>query len=158
GRNPGDGEPQDVGALLDRFAGRREHIPFAVLLCAVLTRLRLGDRVLHAQRGLFGYLASDRSQPRHVRVGELAASLREGSGDRLADDRLSRAPALQADLENAGAEWVDQEVVVDDNLVTSRKPEDIPAFSKALIEKIAARPALRVSRTKQRTRRPRAGL
>ncbi len=72
--------------------------------------------------------------------------------------KLTSFPALQADLENAGAEWVDQEVVVDDNLVTSRKPEDIPAFSKALIEKIAARPALRVSRTKQRTRRPRAGL
>ncbi len=42
-------------------------------------------------------------------------------------------PSLQTDLENAGAEWVDEEVQVDGNLITSRKPDDIPAFNKALI-------------------------
>jgi protease I len=43
-------------------------------------------------------------------------------------------PSLKIDLINAGAKWVDQEVVKDDNLVTSRKPDDIPAFNKAMIE------------------------
>ena len=43
-------------------------------------------------------------------------------------------PSLKTDLRNAGAEWVDQEVVTDGNFITSRKPEDIPAFSKKIIE------------------------
>jgi protease I len=43
-------------------------------------------------------------------------------------------PSIRTDLENAGGDVVDEEVVVDGNLITSRKPEDIPAFSKALIE------------------------
>lgn len=43
-------------------------------------------------------------------------------------------PSLQVDLINAGAHWVDKEVVIDGNLVTSRKPDDIPAFNKAMIE------------------------
>lgn len=41
--------------------------------------------------------------------------------------------AIRDDLVNAGCEWVDEEVVVDDNLVTSRKPEDLPAFCRELI-------------------------
>jgi len=43
-------------------------------------------------------------------------------------------PSLRADLTNAGARWVDEEVVKDGNLVTSRKPEDIPAFNDAMLE------------------------
>jgi protease I len=46
-------------------------------------------------------------------------------------------PSLRADLVNAGASWVDEEVVVDNGLVTSRTPEDIPAFNRKLIEEIA---------------------
>lgn len=46
-------------------------------------------------------------------------------------------PSLQMDLKNAGANWVDQEVVVDNGLVTSRKPDDIPAFNRKMIEEIA---------------------
>ena len=42
-------------------------------------------------------------------------------------------PSLQTDLRNAGAQWVDQEVIVDNNLVTSRKPDDIPAFSREML-------------------------
>lgn len=45
--------------------------------------------------------------------------------------------SLQTDLENAGAKWVDQEVVVDNGLVTSRNPQDIPAFNKKMIEEFA---------------------
>ena len=47
--------------------------------------------------------------------------------------RLASWPSLQTDIENAGAQWVDQEAVVDDNLVTSRKPDDIPAFNREMI-------------------------
>lgn len=43
-------------------------------------------------------------------------------------------PSLKQDLINAGAHWVDKEVVLDGNLVTSRKPDDIPAFNKTMIE------------------------
>jgi protease I len=47
---------------------------------------------------------------------------------------LTSWPTLQTDIRNAGGEWVDKEVVVDHGLVTSRKPDDIPAFSKKMIE------------------------
>ncbi len=47
--------------------------------------------------------------------------------------RMTSWPSLKTDLKNAGAQWVDEEVVIDGNLVTSRKPEDIPAFSPAII-------------------------
>lgn len=43
-------------------------------------------------------------------------------------------PSLKTDLTNAGAKWVDEQVVVDGSLVTSRKPDDIPAFNKKMIE------------------------
>ena len=46
-------------------------------------------------------------------------------------------PSLQTDLRNADAEWVDQEVCVDGNLVTSRKPDDIPAFNREAIRLFA---------------------
>jgi protease I len=47
--------------------------------------------------------------------------------------RITSWPSLKTDLRNAGAEWVDQEVVVDGNLVTSRNPDDIPAFNREMI-------------------------
>jgi protease I len=51
--------------------------------------------------------------------------------------RLTSWPSLRTDLENAGALWVDEPVVVDQGLVTSRKPDDIPAFSEKAIEEFA---------------------
>ena len=45
-------------------------------------------------------------------------------------------PSLQTDLRNAGAEWVDEKVVVSGNLITSRNPDDIPAFNNALLEAV----------------------
>ena len=48
--------------------------------------------------------------------------------------RMTSWPSLKTDIQNAGGEWVDEEVVVDDNLVTSRKPADIPAFNREMIE------------------------
>ncbi len=49
---------------------------------------------------------------------------------------LTSWPSLQTDIRNAGGIWVDQEVVTDQGLVTSRKPDDIPAFNKKMIEQI----------------------
>jgi protease I len=52
--------------------------------------------------------------------------------------RLTSWPSLQTDLRNAGADWVDEEVVVDGNLATSRKPDDLEAFNAKAIEAIEA--------------------
>jgi protease I len=50
--------------------------------------------------------------------------------------KMTSWPSLQTDLRNAGANWVDQEVIVDRGIVTSRKPDDIPAFNRKFIEEI----------------------
>jgi deglycase len=50
---------------------------------------------------------------------------------------LTSWPTLQTDIRNAGGKWVDKEVIVDSGLVTSRKPADIPAFNKKMIEEFA---------------------
>src|SRR3954464_3682247 len=54
--------------------------------------------------------------------------------------RMTSWPSLQTDLRNAGAKWVDEEVVVDGNLITSRKPDDLDAFGAAIVELFAAAP------------------
>jgi len=56
----------------------------------------------------------------------------------IEDRTVTSWPSIRTDLRNAGAEVVDQEVAVDGNLITSRKPDDIPAFSKAVIEAVNA--------------------
>ena len=48
--------------------------------------------------------------------------------------KVTSWPSLQTDIRNAGCEWVDEEVVVDNGLVTSRKPDDLPAFTKKIVE------------------------
>jgi protease I len=54
--------------------------------------------------------------------------------DVVRDLTITSWPSLQTDIRNAGGTWVDREVVTDHGLVTSRKPDDIPAFSKKMIE------------------------
>jgi protease I len=51
--------------------------------------------------------------------------------------KLTSFFTIQDDMRDAGAEWVDEEVVIDGNLITSRKPDDIPAFNQALISMLA---------------------
>lgn len=58
--------------------------------------------------------------------------------DRVQGRRIASWPSLQTDIRNGGGEWVDEEVVVDGNLITSRKPDDIPAFSKALLDALGS--------------------
>jgi protease I len=48
--------------------------------------------------------------------------------------KVTSWPSLQTDIRNAGGEWVDEQVVVDNGLVTSRKPDDLPAFTKKIVE------------------------
>jgi protease I len=63
---------------------------------------------------------------------------------KLKGRRMASWPSLQTDLEAQGVEWLDQEVVVDGNLVSSRKPDDIPAFNRemvALFGRSSAQPA-----------------
>jgi protease I len=53
------------------------------------------------------------------------------------DRTVTSWPSLQTDIRNAGGDWVDREVVTDQGLVTSRKPDDIPAFNRKMIEEFA---------------------
>ena len=50
---------------------------------------------------------------------------------------LTSYPSIKTDIRNAGGTWVDQEVVVDQGLVTSRNPDDLPAFNRKLVEEVA---------------------
>ena len=54
--------------------------------------------------------------------------------------RITSWPSLQTDIRNAGGDWVDEEVVVDKGLVTSRKPDDLPAFTKKIVEELCEGP------------------
>jgi protease I len=54
---------------------------------------------------------------------------------------LTSWPSLQTDIRNAGGNWVDEEVHIDGNLITSRKPDDLPAFNAAIVEVFAGVPA-----------------
>ena len=51
--------------------------------------------------------------------------------------RITSWPSIQMDLKHAGADWVDEQVVVDNGLVSSRKPDDLPAFNQKMIEEFA---------------------
>ncbi len=71
--------------------------------------------------------------------GKLVAAICHGSWTLIEagvvkGKKMTSWPSVKTDLRNAGANWVDLEVVVDGNMITSRKPEDIPAFSKKIIE------------------------
>ncbi len=59
------------------------------------------------------------------------------SADLVRGRTMTSWPALEVDMKNAGATWVDEEVVVDNGLISSRKPDDIPAFNEKMIEEFA---------------------
>jgi protease I len=58
--------------------------------------------------------------------------------DVLKGRTITSWPSLQTDIRNAGGKWVDEEVVVDEGLVSSRKPDDLPAFCAKVVEQLAA--------------------
>lgn len=79
--------------------------------------------------------------------GKLVAAICHGpqlliSADIVRGRLLTSWPSVKVDLINAGANWVDKPVVRDGNLITSRKPADIPKFNKAITEALAAYPGL----------------
>jgi protease I len=61
------------------------------------------------------------------------------NAEAVKNHRMTSWPSIKTDLINAGAHWVDQEVVRDGNLVTSRKPDDLPAFNREMINLFAER-------------------
>ncbi len=74
-----------------------------------------------------------------VQAGKPIASICHGpwtliEAEAVRGHKMTSWPSLKTDLRNAGAEWVDQEVVVDGRLVTSRKPDDIPAFNREMLK------------------------
>jgi protease I len=75
--------------------------------------------------------------------------------DIAAGHTVTSWPSIKTDLVNAGADWVDREVVQDENLITSRKPDDLPAFTDALLEQLEHREH-RSEPSKERRPRPRA--
>ncbi len=76
-------------------------------------------------------------------AGKIIAAVCHGpqlliSADIVKKRRLTSWPSIAIDLKNAGATWIDEPVVIDGNLITSRKPADLPRFNKAVIEALAA--------------------
>jgi protease I len=76
-----------------------------------------------------------------VRAGKLIAAVCHGpqlliEADAVEDKKLTSWPSVRTDLLNAGAKWVDKAVVIDGKLITSRKPEDLPAFVAAIREQL----------------------
>jgi deglycase len=65
--------------------------------------------------------------------------------DLIAERTVTSWPSIRTDLLNAGAEWVDREVVEDDNLITSRKPDDLDAFTDTLLRQLERRKGLDAS-------------
>jgi protease I len=76
--------------------------------------------------------------------GKVIASICHGpwilaSADIIRGKKVTSWPSLRDDLLNAGAEFVDQEVVVDGNIITSRKPADLPAFCRTIIQHVSGK-------------------
>jgi protease I len=58
--------------------------------------------------------------------------------DALRGRKITSWPSLRTDIQNAGGEWVDEEVVIDHNIISSRNPDDLPAFCEAIVQEFAA--------------------
>jgi protease I len=92
-------------------------------------------------------LRSDQDAVRFVRgfveAGKPVAVICHGpwtlvEADVVRDRTLTSYPSIKTDIVNAGGNWIDREVVVDGNLISSRKPDDLPAFCRALVEELAS--------------------
>jgi len=92
-------------------------------------QLRTDQRAIDFVRGIFG-------------AGKPVGVICHGpwtlvEADLVRDRTITSWPSLHTDIENAGGEWVDREVVVDHGLVSSRKPDDLPAFCAKIVEEFA---------------------
>ena len=91
-------------------------------------RLRMNPKVLSFVRAFFD-------------AGKPVAAICHGpwtliDAGEVAGRRMTSYPSIRTDLKNAGAIWVDDECVVDNGLVTSRNPDDLPAFNRKIVEEI----------------------
>lgn len=112
-----DAQPQDFDALL---------LPGGVINP---DKLRIVPEAIEFIRGF-------------IRTGKPVAAICHGpwtliDAEAVRGRTITSWPSLKTDLRNAGAKWVDEEVVVDNGIVTSRKPDDIPAFNRKMIEEFA---------------------
>ena len=80
---------------------------------------------------------SDKLADRVENAADNRADAMEANADVLRGRTVTSVPNIRKDLENAGANWKDDEVIVDKGLVTSRTPKDLPAFCAKLVEEIA---------------------
>src|ERR1700761_5055996 len=85
---------------------------------------------------------------RFVETGKTVAAICHGpwllvEADVVRGKTMTSCPSVHTDLKNAGANWVDKEVAEDGQFITSRKPDDIPAFSEKIIEKLSGQGAQR---------------
>ena len=91
-------------------------------------KLRMDEGVVKFVKAFFG---SDKIVAAICHAGSLLVE-----ADVLEGRTVTSWPSIRTDLVNAGADWVDKEVVVDGNLITSRKPDDLPAFCDAILDKL----------------------
>ena len=91
-------------------------------------KLRTDEGVVKFVKAFFG---SDKIVAAICHAGSLLIE-----ADALEGRTVTSWPSIRTDLVNAGADWVDKEVVVDGNLITSRKPDDLPAFCNAILDKL----------------------
>jgi protease I len=92
-------------------------------------KLRLDERAVKFVRSFFEH-AKPVAAICHAPIMLIEANV-------IRDRHVTSWPSLKTDIRNAGAEWTDEEVVVDRNLVTSRKPDDIPVFNDRMIREFA---------------------
>jgi protease I len=126
------GDSFDIGLSLDR--AREEDFDALVLPGGVLNpdKLRLNPKAVELVKAF-------------VAAGKTIAAICHGpmmliEAGAVKGRTVTSFPSLRTDLKNAGASWVDKEVVVDGSFVTSRQPNDIPAFNREMISLIAAPP------------------
>ena len=98
-------------------------------------KLRMDEGVVTFVKGFFG---SDKPVAAICHAGSLLVE-----ADVLEGRTVTSWPSVRTDMVNAGAEWVDEEVVVDGNLITSRKPDDLPAFCEAILDRLDAHRRMR---------------
>ncbi len=131
------------------FRDKRGEVSVTADLAAGTARTRSFDAIV-----IPGGYAPDRMRMRHAMVdlvsdaiadGRVVAAICHGpqvliSADALRGRTLTCWPSIAVDVKNAGGLYVDKPVVEDGNLITSRKPDDVPAFSEAIVRARAARP------------------